>query len=492
MVKLFPVILCGGSGTRLWPLSRESQPKQFLALNGTLSLLQQTLQRLDSLPAPLPAAQPPLLVANHEHRFLVAAQVHAIRQNFSGLVLEPVGRNTAPALTLAALQALHNTTQEAASNGDPVLMVMPADHALQDLKQFHIALARAWPLALAGGIVTFGIVPHRPETGYGYIHCGAATGEGSFAVQNFLEKPDLSNAQTLVTGGQHLWNSGMFMLRAQTWLDAITTFRPDIMQACQQAMASSTRDLDFVRPDARAFTSCPSDSIDYAVLEKIPTAPACKIPLHVVSLDAGWSDVGAWDAVWDVMPHDKHGNATVGDVLLQDTHNSLLYASNRTVAGIGLDHIVVVETPDAVLVADKRQVQDVKQIVARLKAGGHSLASTHRKIHRPWGWYDAIDHGERFQVKHIVVNPGASLSLQMHYHRAEHWIVVRGTAEVTNGNQTFLLGENESTFIPVGHTHRLSNPGKIPLEIIEVQSGDYLGEDDIVRLEDSYGRPTGR
>ncbi|MFW9595143.1 MAG: mannose-1-phosphate guanylyltransferase/mannose-6-phosphate isomerase [Macromonas sp.] len=493
MNELIPVILCGGSGTRLWPLSRETQPKQFLALNGgALSLLQQTLQRLDFLPDPLPTAQPPLLVANHEHRFLVAAQVHATKRHLSGLLLEPVGRNTAPALTLAALQATHNPAQGATSNKNPVLMVMPADHVLQDLTQFHTALAQAWPLALAGGIVTFGIVPHRPETGYGYIHRGSATGEGSFTVKNFLEKPNLPNAQALIAGGQHLWNSGMFMLQAQTWLDAINMFRPDIMHACQQAMTFSTRDLDFVRPDINAFTDCPSDSIDYAVLERIPTTPTCKIPLHVMTLNAGWSDVGAWDAVWGIMPHDQHNNATMGDVLLHNTQNSLLYASTRTVAGVGLDHMVVVETPDAVLVADQRQVQDVKHIVAQLKAGGHSLAKTHRKIHRPWGWYDAVDHGSRFQVKHIVVNPGASLSLQMHYHRAEHWIVVRGTAEVTNGDKTFLLGENESTFIPLGHTHRLSNPGKIPLEIIEVQSGDYLGEDDIVRLEDSYGRSTDR
>lgn len=484
MTALIPVILCGGSGTRLWPLSRESEPKQFLALGGTTTLLQQALQRLDDLPAPLPVAQSPLLVANQEHRFLVAAQVQAANKAGTTLVLEPAGRNTAPALTLAALQALKRAPDGAAS-GNPVLMVMPADHVLQDRARFQAALARAWPLALAGGVVTFGIVPNRPETGYGYIQKGESAGGKAFVVAGFREKPDLGTAQAMLASGDYLWNSGMFMLRAQTWLDAMARFRPDILQACQEAMIAGTQDADFVRPDNRLFASCAAESIDYAVMEKLPAAG---MALHVVALDAGWSDLGAWDAVWDVMPHDEQGNAVAGDVLLESTQNSLLYASSRLVAGIGLDQVVVVETPDAVLVADKRRVQDVKHVVARLKAQGHTLAATHRKTPRPWGWYDAIDQGERFQVKRIVVNPGASLSLQMHHHRAEHWVVVRGTAEVTNGDKTFVLSENESTFIPQGHVHRLSNPGKMPLEIIEVQSGNYLGEDDIVRLEDSYGR----
>lgn len=488
MTDLIPVILCGGSGTRLWPLSRESEPKQFLTLHGTTTLLQQALHRLDDLPAPLPVARPPLLVANHEHRFLIAAQAQATEKSSATLVLEPAGRNTAPALTLAALQSVKNTGDQGTNN--PVLMVMPADHVLQQRQPFQAALARAWPLALAGGVVTFGIVPNRAETGYGYIHKGLSVGDDAFVVAEFCEKPNLATAQGFLASGEYLWNSGMFMLSARTWLDAMAQFRPDILQNCQAAMAAGIQDADFVRPDGGIFSTCAAESIDYAVMEKLPASSTANIPLHVVALDAGWSDLGAWDAVWDVMPHDEQGNATTGDVLLDSTRDSLLYANSRLVAGIGLERVVVVETPDAVLVADKNRVQDVKHIVAQLKAQGRSLAATHRKTHRPWGWYDAIDQGERFQVKRIVVHPGASLSLQMHHHRAEHWVVVSGTAEVTNGDKTFSLGENESTFIPLGHVHRLSNPGKIPLEIIEVQSGNYLSEDDIVRLEDSYGRLT--
>lgn len=489
MIPLIPVVLCGGSGTRLWPLSRESEPKQFLSLHGDTSLLQQALLRLQGLPAPLPAAAPPLLVANREHRFLVATQVETLLpQQGATVVLEPMGRNTAPALTLAALQAVTDA-QAAGATESPVMMVMPADHVLLDTARFHAAVAKAWPLALAGKVVTFGICPDRPETGYGYIHRGCtAAVEGVYAVKSFREKPDAAAARQMLESGEYLWNSGMFMLKAQTWLDAVAHFRPDILQTCQQAMLQGTRDADFVRPDATVFAACAAESIDYAVMEKLPAATALGTILKVVALDAGWSDLGAWNAVWEVMPQDASGNALHGDVLQVGCERSLLYSTSRLVTGIGLHGLVVVETPDAVLVSNVTQVQDVKRVVAELKSRARSLADTHRKTPRPWGWYDSIDRGERFQVKRIVVKPGASLSLQMHHHRAEHWIVVKGTAEVTNGEKTFLLSENESTYIPLGHVHRLSNPGKIPLEIIEVQSGNYLGEDDIVRLDDCYGR----
>lgn len=478
---LLPVVLCGGAGTRLWPLSRETYPKQFLPLAGDRTMLQDTALRLQRLEH-IEVANAPVLVCNAEHRFLAANQLMEAGVRGARILLEPAGRNTAPALTLAALQAREES-------GDPVLLAMPADHVIADLQAFQQAVAKAYAKACDGAMVTFGIVADKPETGYGYIECAGETPDGlARHIASFAEKPNAERAQAYVDAGNYLWNSGLFMVRTSVWLKAIQSFRPDIHAACTEAMASATKDVDFIRPSADAFCACPSDSIDYAVMERLPSRGDLGIPCCVVPLQAGWSDLGAWDALWQVRQRDPDGNAFVGDTIQHGCSNSLLLSSSRLVAGVGLDNIVVVETADAVLVADKRQTQDVKQIVGMLREAGHTLAQTHRKIHRPWGWYDSIDSGERFQVKRIVVNPGARLSLQMHHHRAEHWIVVRGTAEVTNGERTFLLGENESTYIPLGHIHRLSNPGKVPLEIIEVQSGIYLGEDDIVRFEDKYGR----
>ena len=444
-------------------------------------MLQDTALRLRGLPASVGLESAPMVVCNTEHRFLAAGQLAAVGIHHARIVLEPAGRNTAPALTLAALQAC-------ADGSDPILLAMPADHVITNQPALHAAVVQAYAVASEGAMVTFGIVADRPETGYGYIQRGAAHGHGAWRIASFAEKPDATTAQRYLDSGDYLWNSGLFMVRASVWLHALGQCRPDILQACTQAMQQAAHDLDFIRPDAEAFKACPSDSIDYAVMERLPVRTDLGIPACVLPLQAGWSDLGAWDALWEVSPHDANHNATVGDAVLHDCSHSLLLASSRLVAGVGLNNIVVIETPDAVLVADKSQTQNVKHIVAQLKAQGHALANTHRKIHRPWGWYDRIDSGARFQVKRIVVNPGASLSLQMHHHRAEHWVVVQGTAQVTNGDKTFLLGENESTFIPLGHIHRLSNPGKLPLEIIEVQSGSYLGEDDIVRFEDTYGR----
>ena len=478
---LLPVVLCGGSGTRLWPLSRETCPKQFLALTGTRTMLQETALRLQGL-GQIPVATAPVLVCNTEHRFLVASQLMEAGIRGARIVLEPKGRNTAPALTLAALQAR-------ADGGDPVLLAMPADHVIANVPAFHNAIARAFPIASQGAMATFGIVADKPETGYGYIECGEAiAGADAHHIASFAEKPDAAHAQRYLDAGNYLWNSGLFMVRTSVWLKAIQNCRPDIHAACAAAMAGAQQDVDFIRPGSEAFTACPSDSIDFAVMERLPSRPELGIPACVVPLQAGWSDLGAWDALWQVREQDAQGNAHIGDTVQHGCSNSLLLSSSRLVAGVGLDSIVVVETPDAILVADKRQTQEVKQIVAKLREAGHALTQTHRKTHRPWGWYDSIDSGERFQVKRIVVNPGASLSLQMHHHRAEHWVVVKGTAEVTNGDKVFLLGENESTYIPLGHVHRLTNPGKVPLEIIEVQSGSYLDEDDIVRFEDTYGR----
>ena len=478
--QILPVILCGGAGTRLWPLSRESYPKQFLALQGEHTMLQDTALRLQGLADA--TLLPPLVVCNTEHRFLAASQLEAVGLPASGIVLEPVGRNTAPALTLAALQAQ-------AGGADPLLLVMPADHVVTDRAALHAAVQKAVAVATRGAaMLAFGIVANRPETGYGYVQQGADHTDGASLIASFAEKPDAVTAQAYLDRGDYLWNSGLFLVRASVWLQALHICRPDILEACRAAMHRAVRDLDFVRPDAAVFAACPSDSIDYAVMERLPARPELGIAACVVPMDAGWSDLGAWDALWDVLPRDAQNNATVGEAVLHGSSDSMVFASSRLVAGIGLHNMVVVETPDAVLVVDKSQTQSVKHIVARLKADGHTLANSHRKVHRPWGWYDCIDSGKRFQVKRIVVNPGASLSLQMHHHRAEHWIVVSGTAQVTNGDKVMLLGENESTFIPLGHMHRLSNPGKVPLEIIEVQSGSYLGEDDIVRFEDSYGR----
>lgn len=476
---LLPVILCGGSGSRLWPLSREAYPKQFLALNGDgVSMLQDTARRLEGVATHIPRVAP-IVVCNHEHRFLAAQQLQDAGVDSAKLILEPCGRNTAPALTLAALVA----------EPQAIMFAMPADHVMAHVAHLHAATEIAWKLAKDGAMVTFGIVANRPETGYGYIQKAQAIEEGNaFTIGSFAEKPCLELAKTYVESGEYFWNSGLFMVRVDQWLRAMAALQPQMLRECRHAIENCSKDMDFIRPDSQAFANCPSNSIDYAVMEQLPGNETLNIPACVVPLNAGWSDLGAWDALWEVLPHDAQGNSHTGQTLAVDTSNSLLFSETCLVATVGVDNLVVVETPDAILVADKRKTQDVKKIVAQLKAQRRSLASTHRKVHRPWGWYDSIDNGERFQVKRIVVNPGGQLSLQMHYHRAEHWIVVKGTAEVTNGDKTYLLGENESTFIPLGHLHRLANPGKVPLEIIEVQSGSYLGEDDIVRYEDTYGR----
>jgi mannose-1-phosphate guanylyltransferase/mannose-6-phosphate isomerase len=475
-MQIQPVILSGGSGTRLWPASREHYPKQLIALVDQDTLLQSTLKRFAGIPHAAP-----LVVCNEEYRFLTAEQLRAAGTTARSIVLEPTGRNTAPALTLAAL----NLADE-----DPVMAVMPADHVINNVAAFQQALKEAAALAQGGAVVTFGVLADRPETGYGYIQAGAVVSSAGCAraLARFVEKPDRETAEKYLASGDYLWNSGIFVLRARTWLNALAHFRPDILAACKEAVAAGKKDADFFRVSRDIFNACPSDSIDYAVMEKLPQAAALGIPVHVVPLDAGWSDVGAWDALWAVAQKDASGNATRGDVMLADTRDSLVHADSRMVALVGVKDLVVVETPDAVMVADKAHTQEVKTIVNRLKADKRSEASSHRKVHRPWGYYDSIDHGPRFQVKRIVVSPGASLSLQMHHHRAEHWVVVRGTARVTCGEKVFLLAENESTFIPIGTTHRLENPGKVALEIIEVQSGEYLGEDDIVRFEDTYGR----
>lgn len=474
------VILCGGSGTRLWPASREQHPKQLQALLGDDTMLQATLRRLDGI-----TSAPAMVVGNEDYRFLVAEQVRAC--GFAGvdLLLEPKGRNTAPALTLAAHVAR-------AGGEDPILLVMPADHIIGDVAAFRAAVATATPAAEAGGFVTFGVVPTRAETGYGYLRRGAASSAhpGSFALDGFVEKPDAATATAYLHDGGYYWNAGIFMLRASAWLAAIAALRPDIAAACATAAQGLQRDGDFVRVDRAAFTACPADSIDYAVMEKLHAHPALGASF-VVPLDAQWSDVGAWDALWDVAPKDSDGNVAQGDVLLEDSHGSLVLAHSRQVSALGCEDMLIVETPDAVLVAARGAAQGVKNVVARLKAAGREEAVSHRKVFRPWGWYDSLERGPGFQVKRIGVNPGASLSLQMHHRRAEHWVVVTGTARVTNGEREFDLVANESTYIPIGTRHRLENRTDAPLEIIEVQTGDYLGEDDIVRFEDRYARVTG-
>ncbi|MFN3417302.1 MAG: mannose-1-phosphate guanylyltransferase/mannose-6-phosphate isomerase [Caldimonas sp.] len=478
-MQIQPVILCGGSGTRLWPASREHHPKQLLALLGEDSLLQATARRLEGLDGL--SALPPLVVANEQYRFVIAEQLRQVGQE-ARIVLEPAGRNTAPALTLAALAAL-------ADGDDPLLLVMPSDHVVRDLSAFGQAVTEGAHHARQGAFVTFGVRPDRPETGYGYIRAGercAAEGRAC-RLHAFVEKPDADTAAAYVASGEYFWNAGIFLLRASAWRQAVQRLAPAILTACEQALARARRDLDFLRVDRPAFEACPADSIDYAVMEKLAAHPELG-PGVVVPMSVGWSDVGAWDALWAVADKDEAGNWVRGQAVLEDTRNSLVMASSRLVATVGLDDVVVVETPDAVLVADKAHTQSVKKIVERLRRNGQQQALQHRKVYRPWGWYDAIDGGERFQVKRIVVNPGARLSLQMHHHRAEHWIVVRGTAEVTCEDRCFLLTENQSTYIALGQRHRLANPGKVPLEIIEVQSGAYLGEDDIVRFEDHYGR----
>ena len=466
MQPILPVILSGGSGTRLWPLSRESYPKQFLPLADEKTMLQATWERVAAL-----ATQAPIVVVNEAHRFVAAEQLLQVGARPQAILLEPVGRNTAPAIAVAALEAI-------ADGSDPLLLVLASDHVITDTPAFHAAVLAAAPAAAAGKLVTFGIVPTGPETGYGYIK---AQGSDSVRpVERFVEKPDLATAQDYVASGDYFWNSGMFLLRASRYLEELERFAPDMAAGCRQAFAAAVRDADFTRLDKEHFAAIASDSIDYAVMEK--TADAM-----VIALDAGWSDVGSWSALRDVSPRDADGNATRGDVIAIDCRNSYAYGEHL-IAMVGLDNVIVVQTDDAVLVADADKVQQVKDVVARLKSEGRAEANWHRKVYRPWGAYDSIDHGERFQVKRITVKPGGTLSLQMHHHRAEHWIVVSGTAEVTRGDDVILLTENQSTYIPLGVTHRLRNPGKLPLELIEVQSGSYLGEDDIVRFEDTYGR----
>ncbi len=477
-----PVVLSGGSGTRLWPLSREKYPKQLLSFIGQDSLLQATLRRLEGL-GDVDLA-PPLVVCNDEYRFVVAEQLRLIGISQGRIVLEPIGRNTAPALTLAALAAQ-------AQGADPVLLVMPADHVVTDVAVFQEAVRSAAQLAQAGSIVTFGITPDRPETGYGYIQAGAALDDGvASVIARFVEKPDRATAEGYLQEGNYFWNSGLFVLRASVWLAALRLCRPDMLAACETAWTKGAADLSFQRVDAEAFAACPSDSIDYAVMEHLAGKLVISgLPKGVVlPLSAGWSDVGAWDALWQILPKDESGNVAQGRVLLQGCNDTLALSSGRLVACVGVRGLVVVETPDAVLVADQRHTQHVKQIVDQLKRDGCAEGMLHRKVYRPWGWYDGVDAGERFQVKRIMVKPGGKLSLQMHHHRAEHWVVVRGTARVTKGEEVFLLTENQSTYIPLGVTHRLENPGRMDLEMVEVQSGSYLGEDDIVRLGDVYGR----
>jgi len=480
-----PVVLSGGSGTRLWPLSREKYPKQLLALMGEDSLLQATVRRVEGIAGVELSA--PLVVCNEEYRFVIAEQLRTMGKPGT-VVLEPVGRNTAPALTIAALAALQD-------GKDPVLLVMPSDHVIVDNAAFQQAVQRAAVLAAQGAVVTFGITPDAPETGYGYIQAGSDfAADGARRIARFVEKPNLETAQKYLEEGSYLWNSGLFVLKASVWLRALELCRADIASACRQAWDEGKSDGDFVRVGKATFSACPSDSIDYAVMEKLSQSaqggagPSGLPEGVVIPLSAGWSDVGAWEALWQVLPKDPQGNVAQGDVLMQDSSNTLALSEGRLIACVGVDNLIVVETADAILVADKNKTQDVKKIVDRLKAAGRSEGQMHRKVFRPWGWYDSVDSGARFQVKRIVVKPGAALSLQMHHHRAEHWIVVSGTAQVTKGNEVLLLSENQSTYIPLGTTHRLVNPGKVDLEMIEVQSGSYLGEDDIVRFEDVYGR----
>ncbi len=482
MESLIPVVLSGGSGTRLWPLSREKYPKQLLPLIGNDSLLQATVRRVEGLNGV--KLKEPLIVCNEEYRFIIAEQLRVMGKK-SNILLEPVGRNTAPALTLAALAVIKD-------GEDPILLVMPADHVIADTARFQAVVQQGAALAAEGALVTFGITPDSPETGYGYIQAGESVGnEGAYRIARFVEKPDLATAQAYLDSGSYFWNSGLFMMRASIWLSAIRESRPEILAACRDAWDQGSVDGDFLRIDKEAFDRCPSDSIDYAVMERL-TSDNTSLPAGVLlPLSAGWSDVGAWDSLWEVLPKDPLGNVSRGDVLLHDCQNMLVLSEHRLIACVGVKDMVVVETPDAILVAHMDETQHVKKVVDALKREGRSEGELHRKVFRPWGWYDGVDSGERFQVKRIVVKPGASLSLQMHHHRAEHWVVVRGTAQVTRGDSTYLVSENESTFIPLGTRHRLENPGCVSLEMIEVQSGSYLGEDDIVRFQDIYGRKGG-
>jgi mannose-1-phosphate guanylyltransferase/mannose-6-phosphate isomerase len=471
---LTPVILSGGAGTRLWPLSRELYPKQLLALTGPRTLLQQTVLRLEGL-----NASAPVMVCNDAHRFLVAEQLRQLKVEPRAIVLEPFGRNTAPAIALAAHASLKGLAAKA-NAVDPLLLVLPADHVIRDVPAFHAAVRSALGPAEQGQLVTFGITPTAPETGYGYIQRGASSG-AAFHIERFVEKPNAERAREFVRSGDYYWNSGMFLFRARRYLSELMRFAPEMARICEAAFRAARADLDFTRIPNEAFEACPADSIDYAVMEK--TADAVVVPLS-----AGWSDVGSWAALAAASESDAHGNVAHGDVITEDSTGCYLHSESRLVSAVGLKDHVVVETKDAVLVAPKARVQDVKKLVAQLKERGRYEHSLHREVFRPWGSYDSIENGTRFQVKRLKVKPGASLSLQMHHHRAEHWVVVAGTARITRGEEVFLLEENQSTYIPIGVKHRIENPGMIALEIIEVQSGSYLGEDDIVRFEDRYGR----
>ncbi|ARD43593.1 mannose-1-phosphate guanylyltransferase/mannose-6-phosphate isomerase [Colwellia sp. PAMC 21821] len=462
-----PVIMAGGSGSRLWPLSRSLYPKQFLALNGNETMLQQTLQRLSGL-----AVEGPVVICNEEHRFIVAEQLRQINQSGS-IILEPVGRNTAPAIALAAKTIVESQ--------DSLVLVLAADHVIQNETAFVKAVENAIPLAQAGKLVTFGIVPTEAHTGYGYIKRGLAIDDNSYNVDAFVEKPNVEVAKQYFAGKEHYWNSGMFLMKASRYLEELYQFRPDIYNACESSLATISNDEDFIRVDKLAFEKCPDESVDYAVMEKTKDAV-------VVPLDAGWSDIGSWSSLWEVNSKDADGNSVTGDGIAYQTTNSLILGGERLIATVGIDNLVIVDTKDALLVASKDKVQDVKKVVEQLKLEERAEFKIHREVYRPWGKYDSIDSGTRYQVKRITVKPGEKLSIQMHHHRAEHWIVVSGTAKVTNGDKTFLVTENESTYIPIGVVHALENPGQLPLEMIEVQSGSYLGEDDIVRFEDRYGR----
>lgn len=464
-MKITPVILAGGSGTRLWPLSRAGHPKQFLALNGSKTMLQQTVERLSGL-----TMTESIIICNEEHRFFVAEQMREI-DALGKIILEPEGRNTAPAIALASLLEKEN---------DPLLLVLAADHIIADQQAFTEAVMKAVPLAEAGKLVTFGIVPTEPHTGYGYIEASASLAD-AYEVSAFKEKPDRDTASHYLADGGYYWNSGMFLFKASCYLQELQNCRPDIAETCQKAIENVSSDLDFIRVDTETFKSCPNESIDYAVMEKTNDAV-------VVPMSAGWNDIGSWSSLWDASEKDDLGNAISGDVMLLDTKNSFVRADGKLVALVGLDEVVVVSTKDATLVSHKDRVQDAKMIAAQLKKEGRTEWELHREVYRPWGKYDSLDHGDRYQVKRITVKPGGKLSVQMHHHRAEHWVVVSGTASVTIGDETFLLSENESTYIPIRVIHSLENPGTVPLEIIEIQSGEYLGEDDIVRFDDRYGR----
>ena len=468
-MKILPVVMAGGSGTRLWPLSRSLYPKQFLSLVDDASLLQGTLLRLENLDCTTP-----LIISNNEHRFIVAEQLRQAGIVDFDIILEPMGRNTAPAIALAALHALRD-------GDDPIMLVLAADHVIQNVDAFCSSVTLAQRQAVDGKMVTFGIVPTHAETGYGYIRQGKEVLESVFEVDAFVEKPDQSTAEAYLCDGHYLWNSGMFMFKASVYLSELEKFRPDILSVCKKAMSGASSDLDFIRLEDSVFAACPDESIDYAVMEKTSHSV-------VVPMDAQWCDVGSWSSLWDISTKDDNGNVTHGDVIYHNSNNNYVYAENSLVATIGTDNLVIVQTRDALLIAKQDQVQNIKKVVDVLKREKRSEHISHREEYRPWGRYDSVDQGGRYQVKRITVKPGERLSTQMHYHRAEHWVVVAGTAKVTRGDDVFLVSENESTFIPVGVVHTLENPGKVPLEVIEIQSGTYLGSDDIVRFDDKYGR----